>query len=86
LIAQWLSERLEQLFSGSRPGAATNIAAEVVVRAPPDRKPRQQPIVTAIRIEVGTSHVRATRGYSLTLTLSPSSGRLSVIAAANILT
>jgi tripartite-type tricarboxylate transporter receptor subunit TctC len=37
LIAQWLSERLGQPFvTENRPGAATNIAAEVVVRAPPD--------------------------------------------------
>jgi tripartite-type tricarboxylate transporter receptor subunit TctC len=37
LIAQWLSERLGQSFvTENRPGAATNIAAEVVARAPPD--------------------------------------------------
>jgi tripartite-type tricarboxylate transporter receptor subunit TctC len=37
LIAQWLSERLGQPFvTENRPGAATNIAAEIVVRAPPD--------------------------------------------------
>jgi tripartite-type tricarboxylate transporter receptor subunit TctC len=37
LIAQWLSERLGQPFvTENRPGAATNIAAEVVARAPPD--------------------------------------------------
>jgi tripartite-type tricarboxylate transporter receptor subunit TctC len=37
LIAQWLSERLGHPFiTENRPGAATNIAAEMVVRAPPD--------------------------------------------------
>jgi tripartite-type tricarboxylate transporter receptor subunit TctC len=37
LMGQWLSERLGQQFVvESRPGAATNIATEVVVRAPPD--------------------------------------------------
>jgi tripartite-type tricarboxylate transporter receptor subunit TctC len=37
LIAHWLSERLGQQFVvENRPGAATNIATEMVVRAPPD--------------------------------------------------
>jgi tripartite-type tricarboxylate transporter receptor subunit TctC len=37
LIGQWLSERLGQPFViENRPGAGTNIATEVVVRAPPD--------------------------------------------------
>jgi tripartite-type tricarboxylate transporter receptor subunit TctC len=37
LIGQWLSERLGQPFIvENRPGAATNIATEAVVRAPPD--------------------------------------------------
>src|SRR5215470_10633184 len=37
LISQWLSERLGQQFVvENRPGAATNLAAEAVVRAPPD--------------------------------------------------
>src|SRR3974390_3541223 len=37
LISQWLSERLGQSFVvESRPGAATNIATEAVVHAPPD--------------------------------------------------
>jgi tripartite-type tricarboxylate transporter receptor subunit TctC len=37
LIAQSLSERLQQQFIvENRPGASTNIATEVVVRAPPD--------------------------------------------------
>jgi tripartite-type tricarboxylate transporter receptor subunit TctC len=37
LIAQWLSERLGQaVVIENRPGAATNIAIESVVRAPPD--------------------------------------------------
>jgi tripartite-type tricarboxylate transporter receptor subunit TctC len=37
LIAQWLTERLGQPFLiENRPGAGTNIAAEVVVNAPPD--------------------------------------------------
>jgi tripartite-type tricarboxylate transporter receptor subunit TctC len=37
LIAQWLSDRLGQPFiTENRPGAATNIAAEVVARAPAD--------------------------------------------------
>jgi tripartite-type tricarboxylate transporter receptor subunit TctC len=37
LISQWLSERLGQQFVvENRPGAATNIATESVVRAPPD--------------------------------------------------
>src|SRR5262245_52755742 len=36
LIGQWLSERLGQPFViDNRPGAGSNIAAEVVVRAPP---------------------------------------------------
>jgi tripartite-type tricarboxylate transporter receptor subunit TctC len=37
LIGQWLQERLGQAFVvENRPGAATNIATETVVRAPPD--------------------------------------------------
>src|SRR5262245_46093510 len=37
LIGQWLSERLGQQFVvENRPGAATNIATEAVVRASPD--------------------------------------------------
>ncbi len=37
LIGQWLSDRLGQPFIvDSRPGAATNIATEAVVHAPPD--------------------------------------------------
>jgi tripartite-type tricarboxylate transporter receptor subunit TctC len=37
LIGQWLSERLSQQFViENRPGAASNIAAEAVVRAPAD--------------------------------------------------
>jgi tripartite-type tricarboxylate transporter receptor subunit TctC len=37
LISQWLSARLGQAFIvENRPGAATNLAAEAVVRAPPD--------------------------------------------------
>ena len=37
LIGQWLSERLGQAFViDNRPGAATNIATEAVVRAPAD--------------------------------------------------
>ena len=37
LIAQWLSERLAQPFVvENRPGAATNVATEAVVRAPAD--------------------------------------------------
>src|SRR5262245_12275709 len=37
LIGQWLSERLDQQFIiENRPGAASNIATEAVVRAPAD--------------------------------------------------
>jgi tripartite-type tricarboxylate transporter receptor subunit TctC len=37
LIGQWLTERLGQPFViENRPGAGTNIAAEVVIHAPPD--------------------------------------------------
>jgi len=37
LMGQWLTERLGQQFIvENRTGAATNIAAEAVVRAPPD--------------------------------------------------
>jgi tripartite-type tricarboxylate transporter receptor subunit TctC len=37
LLGQWLSERLGQPFViENRTGAATNIATEAVVRAPPD--------------------------------------------------
>jgi tripartite-type tricarboxylate transporter receptor subunit TctC len=37
LMGQWLSERLSQQFViENRPGAGTNIATEMVVRAPPD--------------------------------------------------
>jgi tripartite-type tricarboxylate transporter receptor subunit TctC len=37
LMGQWLSERTgQQFFIENRPGAATNIATEVVVHAPPD--------------------------------------------------
>ena len=37
LIAQWLSERLGQQFIVvNQPGAGSNLAAETVVRAPPD--------------------------------------------------
>jgi tripartite-type tricarboxylate transporter receptor subunit TctC len=37
LIGQWLSERLQQQFVvENRTGAATNIATEAVIRAPPD--------------------------------------------------
>src|SRR5262245_21648058 len=37
LIGQWLSERLGQPFIiENRPGAASNLAAEAVIRSPPD--------------------------------------------------
>jgi tripartite-type tricarboxylate transporter receptor subunit TctC len=37
IMAQWLSERLnQQVFVDNRPGASSNIATEVVVRAPAD--------------------------------------------------
>jgi tripartite-type tricarboxylate transporter receptor subunit TctC len=37
LISQWLSQRLrQQFFVENRPGAASNIATEAVVRAPAD--------------------------------------------------
>src|SRR5215475_905035 len=37
LMSEWLSERLGQQFViDNRPGAATNIGTEAVVRAPPD--------------------------------------------------
>jgi tripartite-type tricarboxylate transporter receptor subunit TctC len=37
LIGQWLSERLrQQFFVENRPGAASNIGTEAVVRAPAD--------------------------------------------------
>ncbi|HUE12495.1 MAG TPA: tripartite tricarboxylate transporter substrate binding protein [Steroidobacteraceae bacterium] len=37
LIGQWLSDRLGQPFTvENRPGASTNVAAEVVVHSPPD--------------------------------------------------
>src|SRR3954462_11739569 len=37
LVGQWLSERLGQQFViENRPGAGGNIAADAVVRAPPD--------------------------------------------------
>src|SRR5262245_18218762 len=37
LLGQWLTERLRQPFIiENRPGAGTNIAAEVVVNGPPD--------------------------------------------------
>src|SRR5262245_62463430 len=37
LVGQWLSERLGQPFViENRPGASSNIAAEAVVRSPPD--------------------------------------------------
>src|SRR5215472_16249301 len=37
LMGQWLTERLGQTFViENRPGAATNIAAEVVINSPPD--------------------------------------------------
>src|SRR5262245_1475573 len=37
LMGQWLSERLGQPFvNENRPGGGTNIAAEAVVKAPPD--------------------------------------------------
>src|SRR6266567_2055964 len=37
VLGQWLSERLGQQFIiENRPGAATNIATEAVVNAPPD--------------------------------------------------
>jgi tripartite-type tricarboxylate transporter receptor subunit TctC len=37
LIGHWLSERLgQQFFIENRPGAGSNIAAEAVVRSPPD--------------------------------------------------
>src|SRR5215467_3868653 len=37
LIGQWLSDRLGQPFViDNRPGAASNIATEAVVKAPPD--------------------------------------------------
>ena len=37
LLGEWLSERLSQQFiSENRPGAGSNAATEVVVKAPPD--------------------------------------------------
>ena len=37
LMGQWLTERLRQTFViENRPGAGTNIAAEVVINSPPD--------------------------------------------------
>ena len=55
LIGQWLSERLGQRFViDDRPGAASNIATEAVVRAPPDGYTlllvtSANPIVTALQ-------------------------------------
>src|SRR5262245_27126018 len=37
LMGQWLTERLGQTFIiENRPGASTNIAAELVIKSPPD--------------------------------------------------
>jgi tripartite-type tricarboxylate transporter receptor subunit TctC len=53
LMAQWLSERLgHQFFVDNRPGAASNIATEAIVRAPPDGH--------ALFLANGTNAVNAT--------------------------
>jgi tripartite-type tricarboxylate transporter receptor subunit TctC len=53
LMAQCLSERLgQQFFVDNRPGAASNIATEAIVRAPPDGH--------ALFLANGTNAVNAT--------------------------
>ena len=77
LIGQWLSERLGQPFIvENRPGAGTNTATEMVVRAPPtairisrrgQRPPSTRPSTTSsVSISSATPHrSRASCGYPM---------------------
>ena len=69
LIGPWLSDRLGQPFViENRPGAATNIGTEVVVRAPPDG-------YTLLVFEASQASVGWSRARSRSLPTSKSTGR-----------
>ena len=75
LMGQWLSDRLgQQFFIDNRPGAASNIAAELLVRAQPDGY--------TLFLANGTNAVNATLYDNLRFDLfaTPNGSRASIVS------
>ncbi len=75
LMAQWLSERLNQQFIiENRPGAGSNIAMEVAVKAPPDG-------YTLVKVSISSafnSTLYERPGFDLTRDIVPVAGIIRV--------